>query len=167
MYTYYPGESEEKRITLGCLVFRPRLERDAFRIQPYSVTSMPFCLHWRVLSCLAVSTSASWLEQYTYHTFSTLLYIKQLHGAVLLKNLTVAQLINKFLRSTEPNILYIFTRARPWTLSWHSWIRIIPTLPIPLRAILILSSRLRLGLPSGFIPSCFWSKFLIYFSFFP
>jgi len=32
--TYFSGEIEEARITLGHLVFRPRNYRDAFRIPP-------------------------------------------------------------------------------------------------------------------------------------
>jgi hypothetical protein len=32
--TYFSGEIEKTRITLGHLVFRPRIYRDAFRIRP-------------------------------------------------------------------------------------------------------------------------------------
>jgi hypothetical protein len=42
-----------------------------------------------------------------------------------------------------------FTRALHWSLSWARSVQPIPPHPISLRSILILSSRLRLDLPSG------------------
>jgi hypothetical protein len=49
--------------------------------------------------------------------------------------------------------IVVFTQARHWTLSWASWIQFAPSIPISLRSILMLSSHLRLGLPSGLLPS--------------
>jgi hypothetical protein len=46
----------------------------------------------------------------------------------------------------------VFTKARHWTLSWASWIQFAPLIPISLRSILMLSSYLCLGLPSGLMP---------------
>jgi hypothetical protein len=43
----------------------------------------------------------------------------------------------------------VFTKARHWTLYWASWIQFAPSIPISLKSILMLSSHLRLGLPSG------------------
>jgi hypothetical protein len=48
----------------------------------------------------------------------------------------------------------VFTRALHWSLSWSRSIQSIPSHPFSLRSILILSTHLRLGLPSGFIS--FW-----------
>jgi hypothetical protein len=47
----------------------------------------------------------------------------------------------------------VFTKARHWTLSSSSWIQFTPSIPISLRSILILSSHLHLGFPSGLSPS--------------
>jgi hypothetical protein len=45
----------------------------------------------------------------------------------------------------------VLTRARHWSLSWVRLIQSIPPQPISLGSILILSSHLRLGVPSGFL----------------
>jgi hypothetical protein len=47
----------------------------------------------------------------------------------------------------------VLTKVRHWTLSWASRIQFVPSIPISLRSILMLSSHLRLGLPSGLLPS--------------
>jgi hypothetical protein len=48
----------------------------------------------------------------------------------------------------------VFTRALHWSISWARSIPSITYHPISLRSILILSTHLRLGLPSGFLT--FW-----------
>jgi len=53
-----------------------------------------------------------------------------------------------------------FTSAHHLSLSWVSSIQSIPPHPTSWRAILILSSHLRLGLPSGLFPSGFPTKTL-------
>jgi hypothetical protein len=45
----------------------------------------------------------------------------------------------------------MFTRALHWSLPWGRSIQSIPPYPISLRPILILSTHLRLGLPSGLL----------------
>jgi hypothetical protein len=53
-------------------------------------------------------------------------------------------------------IITVFTRALHWPLSWARLIQFIPSHSISLRSILILSTHLRLRLPSGLFPSGFW-----------
>jgi hypothetical protein len=49
----------------------------------------------------------------------------------------------------------VFTRALHWAQSWARWRQFISSYSITLRSILILSTHLRLGLPSGLFPSGF------------
>jgi len=74
---------------------------------------------------------------------------------------------NRLTASQEiPRILWTrrfitaFTSARHLSLSWASSIHFIPSHPSSWRSILILSSHLRLGLPSGLLPSGFPTKTL-------
>jgi hypothetical protein len=61
----------------------------------------------------------------------------------------------------------VFTTALHWSLSWARVIQSTPSHPISLRSILILSTHLRLGLPSGLLPSGFPSNILFAFLFSP
>jgi hypothetical protein len=61
----------------------------------------------------------------------------------------------------------VFTRALHWSLSWARSIQSIPSQPISPRTILILSTYLRLGLPSGLFPSGFPTNILYAFLFYP
>jgi hypothetical protein len=54
----------------------------------------------------------------------------------------------------------VFTKARHSTLSWASRIQFAPSIPIFLRSILMLSSHLRLGLPSCLLLSGLATKTL-------
>ncbi|PNF44159.1 hypothetical protein B7P43_G00646, partial [Cryptotermes secundus] len=49
----------------------------------------------------------------------------------------------------------VFTRALHWSLSWASSNQSIPPYPVSRRSILILSTHLQIGLPSGLFPSGF------------
>jgi len=78
---------------------------------------------------------------------------------VLLEKLTVLQLGKKFptFYGTR-SFIAAFTSARHLSLSWASLIQSIPPHPTSWRFILILSSHLHLGLPSGLFPSGFPTK---------
>jgi len=80
---------------------------------------------------------------------------------VLLDKLTGLQLVKKFpkLYGTR-RFITAFTIARHLSPSWASWIQSTPLHPTSWRSILILSSHLRLGLPSGLFPSGFPIKTL-------
>jgi len=78
---------------------------------------------------------------------------------VLLEKLTGLQLVKKFpaFHGTR-NFITALTSVRHLSLSWASPIQSIHPHPISWRSILILSTHLRLGLPSGLFPSGFPSK---------
>jgi len=78
---------------------------------------------------------------------------------VLLEQLTGLQLVKKFLEfHGTRRFITALTSVRHLSLSWASPIQPIYPHPISCRSILILSSHLRLGLPSGLFPSGFPSK---------
>ena len=79
----------------------------------------------------------------------------------LLENLTGFQLVNKFpaFYGTR-RFITALTSARHLSLSWASSIQSTPPHPTSWRSILILSSHLSLGLPSGLFPSGFPTKTL-------
>ena len=80
---------------------------------------------------------------------------------VLLEKLTRSQLVKKFpaLYGTQ-RFITTFTSAHPLSLSWARSIQSMPLQPTSWRSILILSSHLCLGLPSGLFPSDFPTKTL-------
>jgi len=59
-------------------------------------------------------------------------------------------------------LITVFARAHCWSLSWASWSHSTPSHLTSQRPILILSSHLRLGLPSGLFSSdfllCLWVR---------
>jgi len=80
---------------------------------------------------------------------------------VILEKLTGLQLVKKFPAfSGTRRFITAFTNARHLSLSWSSSIQSITPHPNSWRSILILSSHLRLGLPSGLFPSVFPTKTL-------
>ena len=80
---------------------------------------------------------------------------------VLLERLTGLQLVKKFpaFHGTR-RFITALTSVRQLSLSWASPIQSIYPHPISWRSILILSTHLRLGLPSGLFPSSFPTKTL-------
>ena len=60
----------------------------------------------------------------------------------------------------NPKLITAFKSALHLSLSWASWIQSMPTYPTSWRSMLILSSHLSLGLPSGLFPSGFPTKTL-------
>ena len=84
---------------------------------------------------------------------------------VLLEKLTGFQLVNKFTAFYGTRkFITAFTSARHLSLTWGCSIQSIPPHPTSWRSILILSSNLRLGLPSGLFPSGFSTKILLHAS---
>ena len=81
---------------------------------------------------------------------------------VLLGKLTSSQLVKKF-PTFYGTLRFItaFTSACHLSLSWATLIQSMPPHPTSWRSIFILSSHLRLGLPSGLFPSGFPTKTLI------
>jgi hypothetical protein len=80
---------------------------------------------------------------------------------VLLEKQTGLKLVKKFPAFYwTRSFITTFTSAHHPSLSWASSVQSIPPHPTSWRSILILSSLLRLGLPSGLFPSGFSSKTL-------
>ena len=80
---------------------------------------------------------------------------------VILEKLTGLQLVKKFPHFIQPEgSLSHSTSVSHSSLSWASPIQYIYPHPTSWRSILILSTHLRLGLPSGLFPSGFHSKTL-------
>ena len=80
---------------------------------------------------------------------------------VLLEKLTGLQIVKKFLAiHGTRTFMTALTSVRHLSLSWASPIQSIYPNPTSWRSILVLSTHLRLGLPSGLFPSGFPSKTL-------
>ena len=80
---------------------------------------------------------------------------------VFLEKLTALQLVKKFLAfHGTRRFITALTRVRQLSLSWASPIQSIYPHPTSWRSVLILSTHLRLGHPSGLLPSGFPSKTL-------
>ena len=80
---------------------------------------------------------------------------------VLLEKLTGLQLVKKFpaFHGTR-RLITTLTSVRQLSLSWASPIQSVYPHPISWRSVLILSTHLRLGIPTGLFPSGFPTKTL-------
>jgi hypothetical protein len=81
----------------------------------------------------------------TYPLHGAVYYLKSWLSLSLSKNILFSYGTRRFVT--------VFTKARHWTPSWATWIQLAPSIPISVKSILMLSSHLRLGLPSGLLPS--------------
>ena len=90
-----------------------------------------------------------------------LTYLLTPWSRVLLEKLIILWLVKKFpaFYGTQ-RFITKFSSARHLSLSWASLIQSVPPHPTSWRSVLILSSHLRLGLPSGLFPSGFPTKTL-------
>jgi hypothetical protein len=104
---------------------------------------------WVLLTGIVKYLSADWhfIRSYLLTPWST----------VLLEKLTGLQLVKKFTAFYGTRrFITAFTSARHLSLSWASSIQSIPPHPTSWTSMLIVSSHLRYGLPSGLFPSsCF------------
>ena len=93
--------------------------------------------------------------------FLSITYLLTPWCRVLLEKLTGLQLVNKFHAfHGTPKFITALTSFRQLSLSWASPIQSIYPHPTSWRSILILSTHLPLGLPSGLLPSGFPTKIL-------
>ena len=103
-----------------------------------------------------------WLSSVTkYMIYYLLTYFLTPWCRVLLEKLTSLQLVKKFpaFHGTR-RFITALTSVHHLPLSWASPIQSIYPHPTSCRSILILSTHLRLGLPSGLLPSGFPTKTL-------
>jgi hypothetical protein len=109
----------------------------------YRCISMGFCLVWNV------------------NTYLLTYLLTYLQTWVLLEKLPIVQPLKNFptFYGTQ-RFITVFTRALYWSLSWARSIKFIPLHSISLRFILILSTHVRLGLPSSLFPSGFPTNIL-------
>ena len=118
-----------------------------------STLELNFCVNYQKLLTL--------LPTYTLRITYLLTYLLTPWCRVLLEKLTGLQLVKKFpaFHGTR-RFITALTSVRHLSLSWASPIQSIYPHPTSWRFILILSIHLRLGLPSGLLPSGFPTKTL-------
>ena len=118
-----------------------------------------FCRRWTDLTLQELCSDVNFRSQ-LYITY-LLTYLLTPCSTVFLEKLTIPQLVKK-----SPafygirRFITAFTSARHLSLSTARSIQPMPPHPTSWRSILILSSHLRLGLPSGLFPSGFPTKTL-------
>jgi hypothetical protein len=90
------------------------------------------------------------------NTVLCVLYQFTPQSRALLEKHIVTQLFEKYpIFYGTQRFIIVFTRAHHWSLTWAHWIQFTHLQHIALRSILILSSKLHLGLPGGLFHSSF------------
>ena len=152
--------------TSKLLTYRRQREKFYCKNTRWLSTSEHNGLHYNIGSCeqiLSVTPLQNGGAVWTLHKKKIRLPILTylLHGAVLLEKLTGLQLVKKLptFHGTR-RFITALTSVRHLPLSWASPIQSIYTHPTSWRSVLILSAHLRLGLPSGLLPSGFPTKTL-------
>jgi len=114
----------------------------------YSCALCGCCLCWTALWLIHIVMK--------FRTTYLLIYLLTPWSRVLLEKLTSSQLVKKSpaFHGTR-RFITAFTNARHLSLSWASSIQSMPPHPTSWRSILMLSSHLCLGFPSGLFPSGF------------
>jgi len=148
----FPGAKRRGRV----VDHPPHLSADVKeRVELYIYS--PFGLSWPVLG---------WTFPLPF--IPIIIYSLTYSCSTFLEKTTAFPLVKKLPASYGTRMfITAFTIARHLSLSWVSSIHSMPLHHTPWRSILILSSLLRLSLPSGLFPSGFPTKFLYTPLFFP
>jgi hypothetical protein len=144
-------------ISLG--VKRPGREADH---SPPSSAEVKECVELKLHS----PNTSSWRGAYLSTETTLLTYLLLVAGHYLKSRLSLSLSKNILLTYGTQRFITVFTKARHWTLSWANRIQFAPSIRISLRTILMLSSHLRLGLPSGLFSSGLPTKNLQIYRFF-
>jgi hypothetical protein len=106
------------------------------------------------LATVLVYARFEFFKNMSISIYYLLIYLLTPWGRVLLEKLTGLKLVTKFPAFYGTRMfITALTSARHLSLSWASSIQSTYPHPTSRRSILILSSHLRLGLPSGLLPS--------------
>jgi hypothetical protein len=92
-------------------------------------------------------------------------HLKYRTSNIFLEKKNIINLTNQLHGARTRSFIIVFTTARHRSVSWAKWIHSTPRpQPISLRSILMSSTHLRLGLPSGLFPLGFPTKTLYTFT---